>query len=105
MRRSRSLKARRQRVSGVGSGAVMRGSPRGAAGAPADFLIEWAQTDYLVKGVRIYVDTDASTEWEQIDAIQLHGMPGPYGQWADSVSQTRSVKRQRPSGQATRRSR
>ncbi|MCH7700874.1 MAG: VCBS repeat-containing protein [Planctomycetes bacterium] len=42
-------------------------------GQPVDFLIEWAQTEYLVKGVTIHVDTSSSSSWEEIDAVQLHG--------------------------------
>ena len=44
-------------------------------GSPADFLITWAQTPYLVKGLKVYVDTDhVIGEWEEIDSIQLHGV-------------------------------
>ena len=43
-------------------------------GSPADFLITWPQTPYLVKGLKVYVDTDhVIGEWEEIDSIQLHG--------------------------------
>lgn len=43
---------------------------------PVDYLINFPMTSYLVKGVKVYVDTDHDlTEWEQIDAIQLRGEP------------------------------
>ncbi|MHC5115218.1 MAG: M12 family metallo-peptidase, partial [Planctomycetota bacterium] len=64
---------------------VWTGGDPSAQGAPADFLIQWAQTSYLVKGVRIYVDTGATTGWEEIDAVQIHGVPGPNDEWADHV--------------------
>lgn len=41
-------------------------------GAPADFLIQFAATSYLVKGVKIYVDTNHDLNaWEEIDAVRL----------------------------------
>ncbi|MCP3903370.1 MAG: hypothetical protein GY715_07015, partial [Planctomycetes bacterium] len=64
---------------------VWTGSDPSAPGAPADFLIQWTQTAYLVKGVRIYIDTDATAVWEEIDAVRIHGVPGPNNEWADSV--------------------
>jgi Abnormal spindle-like microcephaly-assoc'd, ASPM-SPD-2-Hydin/Immunoglobulin domain/HYR domain/Fn3 associated len=44
-------------------------------GSPAEFLITWARTPYLVKGLKVYVDTDHDNgQWEEIDSIQLHGV-------------------------------
>ena len=42
-------------------------------GSTADFTVNFAQTNYLVKGVRITVNPLSSTSWEEIDAVQLHG--------------------------------
>ncbi|MCX2983455.1 hypothetical protein EYC98_21560, partial [Halieaceae bacterium IMCC14734] len=45
-------------------------------GTPVDFVIDFAQTDFLVKGVKVYVDTDHDlSAWEEIDSIQLTGVP------------------------------
>lgn len=46
-------------------------------GAPADFTVTFAQTDYLVKGVKVYTDTNHDPyAWEEIDSIQLIGDDG-----------------------------
>lgn len=42
-------------------------------GAPVDFLVIFARTAFLVKGVRITVDMNHTTTWEEVDAVQLHG--------------------------------
>jgi hypothetical protein len=43
-----------------------------------DFVVTWPQTDYLVKGVKIYVDTNHNLgTYEEIDAVQLTGVPVP----------------------------
>ncbi len=42
-------------------------------GAARDFAIDFAQTSYLVRGVKVYVNTNASSTWEETDAIQLRG--------------------------------
>lgn len=42
--------------------------------APVDFLASFAQTSYLVTGLKIYTNTDHNLyAWEEIDSIQLHG--------------------------------
>ncbi len=44
-------------------------------GTPVDFMIDWPQTDYMVTGVTIYVDTDHDlSTWEEIDAVSLRGV-------------------------------
>lgn len=41
---------------------------------PVDFLVSFPQTSFLVKGVKIYTNTDHDlSTWEEIDAVQLHG--------------------------------
>ncbi|MCP3980453.1 MAG: hypothetical protein GY716_14210, partial [bacterium] len=59
--------------------------PSAQSAGIVNFLVEWAQTSYLVKGVRVYVDMDTTADWEQIDAVQLRGSQGPISQWADHV--------------------
>jgi hypothetical protein len=53
---------------------IWTGTDPSQPGTPADFVINFATTSYLVKGVKIYVDTnhDLST-WEEIDAVLLQG--------------------------------
>jgi hypothetical protein len=64
---------------------VWTGTDPSAPGAPADFQLAWTQTTFPVQGVRVYVDTDATTDWEEIDAVRLHGLPAPTGEWASHV--------------------
>jgi MYXO-CTERM domain-containing protein len=40
---------------------------------PVDFMPTWASTPYLVKGLKIYVNTGDNRAWEEIDAIKLIG--------------------------------
>ncbi len=53
---------------------VWTGTDTSAQGAPADFLVTFARRNYLVDAVRITVDTNHSSSWEEIDAIALHGL-------------------------------
>ncbi len=57
-------------------------SPKGTV---VDALFSFAQTDYLVKGVKVFVDTNLyiSTQREQIDAVQLIG----YGARAGTIAE------------------
>ncbi|PCI62833.1 MAG: hypothetical protein COB35_02780 [Gammaproteobacteria bacterium] len=43
---------------------------------PFDFVVNWTQTNFLVKGLKIYLTTQNNTGWEEIDAIQLRGISG-----------------------------
>jgi hypothetical protein len=53
---------------------VWTGTDPSAPGSPVDFDVQWAPTDYLVAGLKIYTDTDHDpAAWEEIDSIQLHG--------------------------------
>jgi hypothetical protein len=53
---------------------VWSGSDTTAPGAVADLVVSFAQTAYLVDGVRITVNTNHSLgTWEEIDAVQLLG--------------------------------
>lgn len=56
---------------------VWSGMDMSAAGTPVDNLLNFPMTSYLVKGVKVYVDTDHSNSYEEIDAIQLRGTPQP----------------------------
>ncbi len=44
--------------------------------AISEFRILFPQTDYLVSGVKIYVDTNLDSGWEEIDAVRLTGETG-----------------------------
>src|SRR5262249_22130270 len=40
-----------------------------------DFLVSFPLTSYLVKGVKITIDTThVADDWEEIDSVQLHGI-------------------------------
>jgi len=52
----------------------------------SDFTISFSQTTFLVKGVRITIDTNHSNDWEEIDSVALigdttltHHVPTPTG--------------------------
>ncbi|NNM27584.1 MAG: hypothetical protein HKO59_16670 [Phycisphaerales bacterium] len=64
---------------------VWTGTDPSAPGTAADTFFGWTETGFPVKGVKLYVDTDATTDWEEIDCVQLHGVPAPTGVWASSV--------------------
>lgn len=53
---------------------VWTGTDPNRPGRIANFFVSWPPTNYLVAGVRVRVNTDANrSEWEEIDAVQLHG--------------------------------
>jgi hypothetical protein len=53
---------------------VWTGMDPSLPGTPVANLVTWTQTSFQVKGVKIYTDTSHSaTDWEEIDAAQLHG--------------------------------
>jgi speckle-type POZ protein len=41
--------------------------------SPVNFAVSWKPTSYLVAGLKVYVNTDHSTGWEEMDSIQLAG--------------------------------
>ncbi len=54
--------------------------------AVADFTVSFAQTDYLVKGVKIFVNgSQSTTAFEEIDAVQLLGYGARAGTSADQL--------------------
>ena len=42
-------------------------------GTPVDFFVSFPTTSYLVKGVKVVIDTSLKSTYEEIDAIKLHG--------------------------------
>jgi len=62
---------------GGGHHVVWAGVDPNELGQIADFTVEFPQTDYLVKGVKVTIDTDHTTSREQIDAIALHTSDPP----------------------------
>jgi hypothetical protein len=50
---------------------VWKGVDPSQPGSPVDFAISWEPTSFLVKGVKIYVDTKHSSTWEEIDSVEL----------------------------------
>jgi hypothetical protein len=61
---------------------IWSGTDDSLPGTPADFSVGWAQTAFAVNGLKLYVDTSHSAEWEEIDAVTLQGVaavPEPTG--------------------------
>lgn len=55
---------------------VWTGTDPSQPGSPVEFRVNWERTDYLVKGVRIHVNTDHNpATGEAIDSVRLHGLP------------------------------
>jgi hypothetical protein len=51
---------------------VWSGADTSQPGTPVDFSVSWAPTSYLVKGVKVYVDTNHNlSAWEEIDSVRL----------------------------------
>jgi VCBS repeat-containing protein len=51
---------------------IWTGSDPAAPGQPGTFVLNFAATPYLVRGVKIYVNTDHNPNaWEEIDAVEL----------------------------------
>lgn len=46
-------------------------------GQPVDFTVNWPLTTFPVDAVRIEIDTDHSTNYEEIDSVLLQGVPAP----------------------------
>jgi hypothetical protein len=53
---------------------VWSGTDPSQPGTPQDFTVDFPQTSYLVRGLKIYVNTNATGVFEQIDAVQLRGV-------------------------------
>ena len=67
---------------------VFAGVDPSLPGSPVDFDVAWPATPYLVKGVKIYVDTNHNLgTWEEIDSVALHPVAAtrPYHQTAGST--------------------
>lgn len=66
---------------------VWNGNDSSAAGVPFDFSMSWATTSYLVSGLKVYVNTNSTSTWEEIDAISLLGdTTAPNGQVPEPAS-------------------
>lgn len=62
----------------------------------ADFRINFARTNFLVKGVKVYVDTNRDGGYEEIDAVTLHGLDpaqmNNFGMKTTSVTEPRPLR-------------
>jgi hypothetical protein len=57
---------------------VWSGLDASAPGSVVDFTVSWAQTSYLVSGLKVYTNTDHDlSNWEEIDSIRLTGSTTP----------------------------
>lgn len=60
---------------GGGLHTVWSGTDPSLPGSPANFTVTWPATTFLVQGIKVYVDTSHDlSAWEEIDAIQMHGV-------------------------------
>jgi hypothetical protein len=57
-----------------------------------NFKATWTPTSYLVKAVKIYVNTDIRSGYEEIDAVRLHGFEGFTGTIAPYFGNAASLK-------------
>ena len=57
-----------------------------------NFLVSWPQTAYLVKSVKIHINTALRSDWEEIDAVQLHGVEPLSGDIAPRFEHTANLK-------------
>jgi hypothetical protein len=54
---------------------VWSGIDSSLPGTPVDFSASWVTTSFLVKGLKIYVDTNHNPDtWEEIDSVTLRGI-------------------------------
>lgn len=53
-----------------------------------NFKVTWPKTKYLVKAVKIYIDTDLRVGYEEIDAVQLRGVESLGGTIAPRLTHT-----------------
>lgn len=52
---------------------VWSGVDTSLANTPYNFAVNWNETAFSVKGLKVYIDTSRHADWEEIDAIQLVG--------------------------------
>ena len=65
---------------------VWSGVDATAPGAVSDLEVALSPTSYLVDGVRITLDMNHSSAWEEIDAVALEGVASAtVSQWASTV--------------------
>ena len=76
---------------------VFSGVDPSAQGSVVDFLVNFAQTTFLVDAIRVTIDTDHSSVWEEVDSVLLHGVTS--GSRSDRGSgQARSAARSNDAG-------
>lgn len=65
---------------------VWSGTDTSLPGTPVDFIASWAQTSFLVSGLKIYTNTDHNLgAWEEIDAVRLYGNTTPVPEPASAL--------------------
>jgi hypothetical protein len=66
---------------------VFTGTDPSAPGTPVNFNPTWTQTPYLVKGLRLFINTAHTTNYEAIDSVLLQGV-GPVGGFTQTAGTT-----------------
>lgn len=76
----------------IGTDNVVRRKWRGTDPSLPDRMnilkLRWSRTPYLVKGVRITIDTSKASGYEEIDAVKLRGTPSLSGALAPRLEHT-----------------
>lgn len=70
---------------------IWSGTDTSVAGQINDFKITWPRTSYLVKSVKVKINTALNTGWEEIDAVQLHGVTPFSGTLAPRLTHTATL--------------
>lgn len=70
---------------------IWSGTDTSAPGQINNFLLSWPRTTYLVKAVKININTAIRSSWEEIDAVQLHGIEQLSGNIAPRLEHTATL--------------
>lgn len=70
---------------------VWTGVDTSVSGQINDFKITWPRTTYWVKGVTVHMNTALHSGWEEVDAIQLHGLDTLNGTISPHLSHTATL--------------
>ncbi|MDD5275755.1 MAG: hypothetical protein PHR16_06705 [Methylovulum sp.] len=71
---------------------VWSGTDTSAPGQINDFLVSWPSTPYLVKAVKITLNTALQSSWEEIDSVKLHGIEPLSGSIAPRLEHTAKLE-------------
>lgn len=70
---------------------VWSGTPTIIPNQINNFIVNWPRTSYLVKALKITIDTAAVASWQEIDAIELRGVEALSGNIAPRLAHTATL--------------